>query len=642
MFEPGLLRENYPLRQSLSDSAASEKHSLRYSEKALHEVMSLYADYLQQMRKDDSQTGIRSSCSFVNDAKGLDPSMIAREFARYSLAYFNQHGQLVSDQQIESAYALLHRQVAVVAHRSDRVLIAGMAATALCCTGMQVHLVLDKELAMPYVKKALFPVLEQLACRAQCVQAGDDEALRRKAYQAAITVVSARECAMDFLRDAVNWPQRGDRVLSKIDRLQGKKSQQKSNLMRGLPCAIFIDIDSCLIDNARTPIALTRDAHPMHEVEELKQALEMVGHLEQGQHFVLTGEGAEVAFTDLGKRQLEAWAEHLGGNWTVSHIAELMLAVAIVVVHLLKRDSHYSIKQQSVDWLVDGRLVPGLDFYSKPFLTRMVELHEECEVEKQREVAARTSYQQIFNRYVHLCGLCHSSQLIEGELNTIYGLRCGHHGPKPGNQPMTFEYEHLLKGNEERVAWLQQWATSTEIQSARLVLVIEEEMLELLKAALVAVCPELIVIAEPQQEDLSTILKPGHFVLAMSNAIEHMALMLDSPIECPLKIVLTERTASRTEDLRNTFWLQTDKFLKAESSLLLAEDDKLFTDSSINKMQKMLGFFSVKNDESLLEGRIRQIQVNKGQELFKVRQGLLNHDVTMHGLLSFSGRGLYE
>ena len=639
MFEAGILRDNYPLRQALTDSAAKVKHSLPSTEKRLKEVLSLYADYLQQMNEDDSLLGQRSNRS-NRASKGLAPAMIAREFARYAIAYDKQHGQLITDQHIVSAYALLHRQVEVVADRSDRVLISGMAAATLACSGMQVHLVLDKELAMPYLKKTLLPVFERLLYSAQFVHAGDDEGLRRNAYQQAITVVSARECAMDFLRDAVNWPQRSNQVLSKIDRLQGKKSQHYANLMRGLPCAIFIDIDSCLIDNARTPVALTRDAHPMHEVEELKQALEMVGHLENGQHFILTGEGAEVAFTDLGKRQMEAWAEQLGGNWTVSHIAELMLAVAIVVVHLLERDNHYRIKQQSVKWLLDDRLIPGLAFYSKPFLARVVELHEECDVAKQREVAARASYQQIFNRYVHLCGLCHSSQLIEGELKSIYGLRCGHHWPEA--EDVSFTHEHLLKDSEERLAWLQQWAGSVDNNSARLVLVDELEMMGQLKAGLGGVLPGLIVITEIAEHDLTQLLKPGHFVLALSEVVQHMASILDAPVDCPIKVVFTQRSVSRSEDLRNVSWLKTDKFPQAESSLLLAEDDKIFTDTTVNMLQKFQGLINRKKDDVLLESRIRQIQVHKGKELFKVRQGLLNHDATMHGLLSFSGKGLYE
>lgn len=640
MFEPGILRDNYPLRQSLSATPKSKKHSLRYTAMDLTEVQEMFVHFSQQMKEDDSQAGLLSERRYISGSQRLDPTMIAREFARFSAALSTLHQQDVSPRHIESAYALLHRQVEVIPHRSDRVLTAGMAAAVLACAGMRVHLVLENELGMPYLKEWLIPVFGQLGYGALCVEAGADEAARSTAYQQAITVVSSRECAMDFLRDVVNWPQRGNPVLRKVDRLMGSNSRHHSNLMCGLPCAVFIDIDSALIDNARAPIALTRDAHPMHEVEELKQALEMVGHLQNGQHFVLTGEGAEVAFTELGRRQLDAWAEQLGGGWGVSHIAEMMLAVAIVVVHLLKVDIHYRIIRQSVEWLVDDRLVPGLAFYSKPFLGRMVELREECEVSSQREVAARASYQQIFNHYVHLCGMCHSSQLIEDELSSIYGLRCGHHWPE--NTARSFHQTHLLKNSEERIKWLQKWLASPDGQSARLVLVNDIEMLDQLNAGLIAVCPELILISQPQDHDLSKILKPDSIVLALTSVAEHLTSMMKVPVSCPLKIVSTQRSVRRSEDLRNVFWIQTPLFEDCERALVLADDDELFADHPFKGLQNMIRFFGVNRDETQLESRIRQIQATKGREFFKVRKGLLSHDATMHELLSFSGRGLYE
>jgi len=123
---------------------------------------------------------------------------------------------------------------------------------------------------------------------------------------------------------------------------------------------------------------------------------------------------------------------------------------------------------------------------------------------------------------------------------------------------------------------------------------------------------------------------------------EHLTSMMKVPITCPVKIVSTQRSVRRSEDLRNVFWIQTPVFENCERVLVLADDDELFADYPFKGLQNMIRFFGVYRDDALLERRIRQIQAYKGREFFKVRKGLLSHDATMHELLSFSGRGLYE
>jgi len=75
---------------------------------------------------------------------------------------------------------------------------------------------------------------------------------------------------------------------------------------------------------------------------------------------------------------------------------------------------------------------------------------------------------------------------------------------------------------------------------------------------------------------------------------------------------------------------------------MLSAEDELFSDSSANGLQSLTGFLGMRLSGYLLERKIRRIQAQRARESFVVREGLLNHDTTMHSMLSFSGRGLYE
>ncbi|MCP3883601.1 MAG: hypothetical protein GY701_35145 [Sulfitobacter sp.] len=638
-FEAGVQQDDYPLRP-LSPVGVGGNHSLGCSDIGRRRVKKQFARFCRQISQGEINLHNRSVYSDELRSRQLDTTSIAREFAVFSTAVSTVHGISVSNEHVESAYALLHRRVEGVAARADRMIIAGLAVAALIRTGMRVHLVVDGQHSILYMKRWLLPIFEQTGIVAGVIESGDDEHTRSSAYRQSVTLVSARECALDFLRDAYKWPDRSNSALRSIDRMLGAKSRQSSLLMTGLPCAILIDIDSTLIDNARTPIVLTSDAHPMHEGEELRRALEMVEHLEIGQHFVLTGKEAEVVLTEAGKGQLDAWANQIGGIWATRHLAELMLCVAIVVTHLVKSGTHYRISKHSVEWLVHESLVPGMEFYTRPFVTRLVEVRENCTTIRQRGVVERASYQQVFNRYIHLCGLCHSIDRIEHELNTIYGLKSRQCG-SPVNRSR-FEKSHLLQSNEEKIEWLKEWVRFHDTSICRVIIVNSLDMLEHLDTVLTTIVPDLRALSEPNEFNLKRLLKPGALIVVLAHVMDYLLPIKSDVICCPVRIVVAQRSSRYSEDQRNLYWMQGQKFSDFKKTVLLALDDELFAGSSIDSRQNRYRIFGSRIGGYLLEQAILRIQITKGRELYKVRRDLLTYDANMQGLLSFSGRGLYE
>lgn len=563
---------------------------------------------------------------------------MAWDFARFTRAWSAQREAPVARAHIEAAHALVQRRVASLPYRIDRLIAAGLAASALAARGLRIHLVTAGEPGTRYAERWLAPVLQELglATAALGASAGTDQ--RAAAHAGAVTLLSARELAMDFLRDAINWPARVDSTQRTVDRLLGTRAKRRDIVLHGLPCAIILDADSALIEHARTPIVLTRQAPALHEAEELKRALELSGQLQEGRDYLRTGESREVVFSTAGQGCIDAWGEQIGGLWNVPHVATQLLAGALVARTVLRRGVHYAIVDGAVAWLVQDRLIPGADFYSRTFLTRMLEALEECPVSSQREEAGRTSYQQVFNRYVHLCGLCHSLSGIESELRRVYGLKRGNRSPRI--RPPRFHAAQLVTAQNDKSGPCLAWIAAAAPGACSLVVANSADALSAIAAQLETSAPQWLDDTTDQQ--LAELLRPGTLLFATARALdEHLAKHLAAG-DCPLRVLVLERAASRSVDCRNLFWMHTRLLRGAHRSLLLAADDELFNDRGGVALGRVPVARRARFSLAVLERRIGRIQRIRDRSLRRMRRDLLKHETTMQGLLSFSGRGLYE
>lgn len=638
-FESGVRRDIYPLRAA-HEPDSTPVHSIAAGDFELRSVQRMFAEYRRAAGNSTiAGDGSVAALRFGSSRKSRC-DRIARAFARFADALDAVHQLEVSRLHLASAWAMLHRRAEGVAQRIDRVIVAGLVSTALADERMDVHVVVDGQWAIAYTQGWLQGVFEHLDVGFGVIQTGDDEAARRRAYERSITLVSSRECAMDFLRDAHHWPERGDASVRTIDRLLGRRARRQATLLQGLPCAVLVDIDSVLIDNARTPIVLTRDAHPMHELEELQRALQMVDHLQSPVHFIFDESDAEVRLTRAGAEQLRSWGEQLGGIWAAPHVAGLMLAAAIVVVRLVRPEVHYRIEAGSVHWLVGESLVPGMTFYSRAFITRFVEIKEQCNLGGPREVIGRASYQQVFNRYLHLCGVGHRIEPVRRELRSIYGLKGRDRGRDPGTA--VFRRSLLMADGAGKMQWLVAWLGQRAVGECVVVTANSIQRVDEIREHLGDAFPRVTTLVEPQGQDLTQLLVPGSVVVALAQAMDYLVTVRGETIQCPVRVVVTQRSTRICEDRRNLFWLHAQGFEDCHATQLLAADDELFEEVPIRGLLGIVRRFGVESGGFLLERLIRRIQVEKAGALYRVRRDLMNYDTSMQGLLSFSGRGMYE
>jgi preprotein translocase subunit SecA len=224
---------------------------------------------------------------------------------------------------------------------------------------------------------------------------------RREAYAADITYGTNNEFGFDFLRD--NMVQRAEEMVQ-----------------RELHYAVVDEVDSILIDEARTPLIISAPAE--EATEEYFRFADVVGKLVQDEDYKLDEKQRASTLTEAGVAKLERLLniENLyvqGGMRTVHHIEQALRAKA-----LFKLDRDYVVRDGEV-MIVDeftGRLMPGRR-YSEG-LHQAIEAKERVKVQRESITLATITFQNYFRLYEKLSGMTGTAATEAEEFHKIYKL----------------------------------------------------------------------------------------------------------------------------------------------------------------------------------------------------------------------------
>ncbi len=235
---------------------------------------------------------------------------------------------------------------------------------------------------------------------------------RREAYAADITYGTNNEFGFDYLRDNIEFD---------TNRLRQREHSY----------AIVDEIDSILIDEARTPLIISA---PATSGEDLYTIFARVASgLKEGEHFTVDEKLNSASLTDAG---IEAAEKALGidniytdkGIRYVHHLETAVRAKA-----LYRRDKQYVVRDDEVV-IVDeftGRLQPGRRWSDG--LHQAVEAKEGVTIQKESKTYASITYQNYFRMYEKLSGMTGTALTSSEEFYTVYGLEVV---PVPTNNPI--------------------------------------------------------------------------------------------------------------------------------------------------------------------------------------------------------------
>ncbi|MCQ2480629.1 MAG: preprotein translocase subunit SecA [Clostridia bacterium] len=243
--------------------------------------------------------------------------------------------------------------------------------------------------------------------------------LRKAAYEADITYGTNNEMGFDYLRDNM--------VVYKEQKVQ-----------RGHNFAIVDEVDSILIDEARTPLIISgrgeksTDLYKMADafaktlrctrIKEVDKKTDVDDVVDENTDFVVDEKARTATLTANGVAKAERFfnLENLmdAENMTIQH----HINQAIKAIGVMKRDVDYVVKDNQV-LIVDeftGRIMMGRRYNEG--LHQAIEAKEGVNVEHESKTLATITFQNFFRLYTKLSGMTGTAMTEEGEFNTIYGL----------------------------------------------------------------------------------------------------------------------------------------------------------------------------------------------------------------------------
>ena len=555
-----------------------------------------------------------------------------REAARRVLGMEHYRVQLIGGM-------ILHQgRIAEMRTGEGKTLVSTLPAYLNALEGKGVHVVTVNDYLANRDAQWMGKVHEFLGLTVGVVLNSSTKEERRTAYGCDITYITNNELGFDYLRDNM--------VIYKNQLVQ-----------RDLHYAIIDEIDSILIDEARTPLIISGQsgkstklyelcdyvAHTLKRGEASKEFSKMDAimgeEIEETGDFIVNEKDKIVHLTADGIRKVEQYfkIENLADpeNLEIQHNMELALRAN----NLMFRDQDYVVKDDQI-FIVDeftGRIMPGRRYSDG--LHQAIEAKEHVKVKRESKTLANITFQNFFNKYDKKCGMTGTALTEEKEFRAIYGMDVIE---IPTNRPVQRKdlQDAVYKTRKEKLL-----AVCNAIEAAHakgqpvLVGTITIEASEELSRMLAkrGIQHEVLnaKFHEREAEIVALAGQHGAVTIATNMAGRGTDIQLDEEARAAggLKIIGTERHEARRIDnqLRGRSGRQGDP---GESRFYISLEDDLMRLFGSERLMSMFNALGVPENEEIehkmLTDAIEKAQMKIEHNNFGIRKNLLEYDQVMN------------
>jgi len=333
-------------------------------------------------------------------AEALEPVIapafaLAREAGRRTLAMRHFDVQLIGGMVLHDG------KIAEMKTGEGKTLVATLPAYLNSLTGRGVHIVTVNDYLARRDAEWMGPIYRALGLTVGVIVHDLDEAERRTAYGADITYGTNNEFGFDYLRDNMKY-------------------DLADCVQRGHHFAIVDEVDSILIDEARTPLIISGPAE--ESTDKYYRIDKIIPKLIQEIDYTLDEKHRTATLTEDGVSKVERLLG-LGNLYDPSHMEMIHHVYQGLRAHTLyKRDVDYVVKNGEVV-IVDeftGREMPGRRWSDG--LHQAVEAKEAVKIERENQTLATVTFQNYFRMYQKLSGMTGTAETEAAEFNKIYNL----------------------------------------------------------------------------------------------------------------------------------------------------------------------------------------------------------------------------
>ena len=354
---------------------------------------------------------------------GFETALVARCFALVRETARRKLGLAHYDTQLLGGLAILHGTIAEMETGEGKTLMATLPACAAALAGIPVHVITVNDYLATRDTEWMRPVYEALGISVGTVVAGMDQDARRGAYACDVTYCTNKQVAFDYLRDRLHLRKYASRLALRLADAGGETRLHEQLMLRGLCFGIVDEADSVLVDEAVTPLIISRPGDTRHKQEIYQQALEFAHRLDEARDYRVDARERRIELTESGSEHLREICDQAEGLWRNTRYREDLVLQALKADVLFHRDRQYLVRDGKVD-IVDeftGRVMADRSW--EHGLHQMIEVKEDCEITGEQETLGRISYQRFFRRYLMLGGMTGTASELATELKSVYRLR---------------------------------------------------------------------------------------------------------------------------------------------------------------------------------------------------------------------------
>lgn len=558
---------------------------------------------------------------------------VVREGAYRSMGMRHYRVQLIGG-------IILHQgRIAEMRTGEGKTLVSTLPAYLNALEGKGVHIVTVNDYLAKRDAEWMGKVHEFLGLTVGVVLNDMDNDERRAAYNCDITYVTNNELGFDYLRDNM--------VIYKEQLVQ-----------RGLNFAVIDEVDSVLIDEARTPLIISGQSNKSTKLYEacdiLARQLErgeasgefskinaiMGEDIEESGDFIVNEKEKVVNLTEDGVKKVENFfhIENLADpeNLEIQH----NIILALRAHNLMFRDQDYVVTQEGEVMIVDeftGRIMPGRRYSDG--LHQAIEAKEHVKVRRESKTLATITFQNLFNKYEKKSGMTGTALTEEKEFRDIYGMDVVE---IPTNRPVQRKdlEDAVYKTKQEKYhavveAVKEAHATGQPVLVGTITIEVSELLSKMLKKEGIQHKVLNAKYHELEAEIVADAGQHGAVTIATNMAGRGTDIKLDDAAREAggLKIIGTERHESRRIDnqLRGRSGRQGDP---GESRFYISLEDDLMRLFGSERMMSVFNTLGVEDGEQI-EHKMLSSVIEKAQKKiegnnFGIRKNLLEYDQVMN------------
>ncbi len=530
---------------------------------------------------------------------------------------------------------VLHQgRIAEMKTGEGKTLVSTCPAYLNALAGKGVHIVTVNDYLAKRDAEWMGQVHEFLGLTVGVILNSMDNPARKRAYACDITYVTNNELGFDYLRDNM-------------------AIYKEQLVLRGLDYAIIDEVDSVLIDEARTPLIISGQsgkstklyeacdvlARQMERGEasaEFSKINAILGEeIEETGDYIYDEKEKNVSLTEEGVKKVEKFfhIDNLADpeNLEIQHC----IILALRAHNAMHRDKDYVIKDDQVV-IVDeftGRIMPGRRYSDG--LHQAIEAKEHVEVKRESRTLATITFQNFFNKFNKKSGMTGTAQTEEKEFRNIYGMDVI---VIPTNKPVIRkDYDDAVYKTEKEKfravcdAVVEAHSKGQPVLVGTVNIDTSEMLSEMLKRRGV---PHSVLNAKFHEKEAEIVAGAGQHgavTIATNMAGRGTDIKLDDEAKAlgGLKIIGTERHESRRIDnqLRGRSGRQGDP---GESKFYLSLEDKLLRLFGADNLMNMFNALGVEEGEEIHHKMLSKAIENAQKKIegnnFGVREQLLKYD----------------